>query len=281
MSRLIRLRARASRSSLRAPLVWIRHLGIDISDVFLASYPRSGNTMLRFPLAEIIGGVPISFDHVQRMVPEIGVHGDAFPLLPGGGRLIKTHESYRRKYRRAIYIVRDVRDVVLSVFARESAMGILGGMNLDDYIEPFLNGKMSRWGAWQEHLEGWLNSPLACNGNLLVLRFEEIHEDIESATAQALEFLGVNSNPDAIHQACVNNSIERMRAKEKQSATLPQKGESGGLVRSGIAQGWRKTLSAKQVARIERHAGPMLHQLGYGIGLNHNFEGLRSQEAAR
>ena len=160
-------------------------------------------------------------------------------------------------------------------------MGILGGMSLDDYIEPFILGQMSRWGAWQDHIDGWLNSPAARNGNLLVLRFEEVHKDIESATAQSLEFLGVKSNPDVIHRACVNNSIEKMRAKEEQSATLPQKGEGGGLIRSGVSQGWRKKLSAKQIVRIERHAGAMLHQLGYGTGLSHNLEELQSQEVAR
>ena len=39
MSALMRLRARASRTAFRAPLVWARHLGLDDRDVFLASYP--------------------------------------------------------------------------------------------------------------------------------------------------------------------------------------------------------------------------------------------------
>lgn len=181
---------------------------------FLRPIPGSGNTLLRFALAELIGGVPVSFDQVQRIVPEIGVHVHAFPLLANNGRLIKTHEPYRSKYRRAIYIVRDLRDVVLSAFARESAVGILGGMSFDDYLEPFLAGHMSRWGAWQDHVRGWLNSPIANSANLLILKFEEIHRDVESAVAKALKFLGMKTHPDAIHRACVNNSIEKMRAKE-------------------------------------------------------------------
>src|ERR1700744_2321096 len=114
MSALTQFRGRMARTRLRSPLVWLRHLGLDTSDVYLASYPRSGNTMLRFVLAEILSGIPSSFDSIQRIVPEIGVHVHAHPLLPGAGRLIKTHEPYRRKYKRGIYIVRDIRDVMLS-----------------------------------------------------------------------------------------------------------------------------------------------------------------------
>ncbi len=267
MSALMRIRARASRTSLRAPLVWARHLGLDSSDVFLASYPRSGNTLLRFPLAEAISGALCSFENVQRIVPEIGVHVYAHPLLPAGGRLIKTHERYCRKYRRAIYIVRDVRDVLLSSFSREAAMDLLDTQAIDRYIEPFMQGKMSRWGAWQNHIEEWLNSPLAGNGNLLLLRFEDICNDVEAAMSHALTFLGMPADPTVIHRACANNSIEKMRAKEDQSATLPKsRVHEGRLIGSGVAQGWRQKLSQQQTGLIERYAGATLACLGYPTG---------------
>jgi len=267
VSALMRIRARASRTSLRAPLIWARHLGLDSSDVFLASYPRSGNTLLRFPLAEAISGALCSFENVQRLVPEIGVHVYAHPLLPGGGRLIKTHERYRRKYRRAIYIVRDVRDVLLSSFAREAAMDLLDSAALDRYIEPFLQGKMSRWGSWQNHIEEWLNSPLAASGNLLLLRFEDICNDVETAMSRALTFLAMPADPAAIHRACANNSIEKMRAKEDQSATLPKsRAHEGRLISSGVAQGWRQKLNQQQTALIEHYAAATLSCLGYPTG---------------
>ncbi|MGA7754355.1 MAG: sulfotransferase domain-containing protein [Candidatus Sulfotelmatobacter sp.] len=264
MSTLIRIRARASRTSFRAPLVWARHLGLDSSDVFLASYPRSGNTLLRFPLAEAVSGAPCSFQNVQRIVPEIGVHVDAYPLLPSGGRLIKTHERYRRKYRRAIYVVRDVRDVLLSAFSREAAMDLVDPAALDDYIEPFMQGRMSRWGAWQNHIEEWLGSPLARSGNLLVMRFEDVSKDIEGSVARALGFLSLPADQAAIRRACTNNSIDKMRAKEDQSSTLPKTGaQAGRLINSGSIYGWRQRLSRPQVALIEQYAGKVLSRLGY------------------
>jgi hypothetical protein len=70
---------------LRAPLAWLRNLGIDSHDVFLASYPRSGNTMLRFMLAEALSSVPSSFETIQRLIPEVGVHETLSPCCMGPG----------------------------------------------------------------------------------------------------------------------------------------------------------------------------------------------------
>jgi hypothetical protein len=269
MSALTQLRARASRTGLRAPLAWIRHLGIDTSDVFLAGYSRSGNTMLRFPLGEVLSGIPSAFDTIQRIIPEIGVHANAYSLAPGGGRLIKTHEPYRRKYKRAIYVVRDVRDVMLSSFARESSLDVVHIHTLDDYVRPFLQGRMTRFGSWQAHVEGWMNSPLATKGDLLVLRFEDMREDLEAALARCLEFLGKKADASLIHAVVHNNSLENMRTKEDQSKTLPKSpNEEGRLVGRGNVQGWKQKLTEPQLKIIDEYAGETLARFGYPTGIS-------------
>jgi estrone sulfotransferase len=270
MSALTRWRARAARTRLRAPLVWLRHLGLDSTDLFLASYPRSGNTMLRFMLGEALSGVPSNFDQIQRIVPEIGVHGEAYPLVPGGGRLIKTHEPYRGKYRRAIYIVRDVRDVMLSSFARETALDVLHVRTLDKYVRPFMQGKMTRFGSWQAHVDGWMNSPLAKTGDLLVVRFEEMRKDLEGTVARCMEFVGKKVDLPVIRAAVLNNSLEKMRVKEDQARTLPKSpGEEGRWVGKGAVHGWRQKLTERQIEIIDEFAGDMLGCLGYARGIEH------------
>jgi len=264
MSALARFRARAARTRLRAPLVWLRHLGLDSTDVFLASYPRSGNTLLRFMLGEALSGVPSNFDRIQRVVPEIGVQVHAHPVVPGGGRLIKTHEPYRRKYRRSIYIVRDVRDVMLSSFARETALDVVHIRTLDDYVRPFMQGKMTRFGSWQKHVDGWINSPLANRGDLLVVRFEEMRNEPEGTVARCLEFLGKTLDASVIRAVVRNNSLEKMRAKEDQAKTLPKSpGEEGRWVGKGAIHGWRHKLTAQQLEVVGEFAGETLAWLDY------------------
>jgi hypothetical protein len=223
--------------------------------------------MLRFPLAELLSSALPSFENIQFLVPEIGVHLHAHPMVPGGGRLIKTHEPYRREYKRAIYVFRDVRDVMLSNFARETAMGSLHVRNLDDYIVPFLRGKMTRFGSWQRHVEGWLNSPLADRGGLLWLCFEEARNDLAGAIARCMEFLGLPANRSAIQTAVRNNSLEHMRVKEDRATKLPKSSaEEGRQVGTGAIEGWRRKFSLRQLEIIDELASEQLVRLGYPLG---------------
>ncbi|HKS75489.1 MAG TPA: hypothetical protein VJQ82_19930, partial [Terriglobales bacterium] len=48
------IRYGVAKSKLRAPLVWLRHRGLGPRDTFVASYPRSGSTWLRFQLFELL-----------------------------------------------------------------------------------------------------------------------------------------------------------------------------------------------------------------------------------
>ncbi|MGC1371780.1 MAG: hypothetical protein WA824_06540, partial [Candidatus Sulfotelmatobacter sp.] len=68
-------------------------------------------------LYEILVGQSSSFVNIRQLVPDIGQQDAAQPLLAQDGRLIKTHEPYRPAYKKAIYLVRDARDVALSEFA--------------------------------------------------------------------------------------------------------------------------------------------------------------------
>src|SRR5215472_10450025 len=106
MAILRRFRYALSKTWLRAPLVSLRHRGLDARDVFFASYPRSGSTWLRFLLFETLSGQSSAFGKVNDCIPDVGDHLKAPRLLPGGGRLIKTHEPYRNSYEKALYIVR-------------------------------------------------------------------------------------------------------------------------------------------------------------------------------
>ena len=261
-----RFRHKAARTRLRVPLIWLRNRGLDRNDVFIASYPRGGSTWTRFVLYEILAGQPSSFDNVNRGIPEIGIHWSAKPLLPGEGRLIKTHESYRKEYRRAVYLARDMRDVIFSQYSREKELGILYD-DFDNYLSKFLQGKISGFGAWQHHIQSWVESPLSRTGDLLVLRFEDLRQDMESSVNRMLDFLGVRAEPEVVRAAIANNTIEKMRDKEKQSLTLHQakNGEEGRFVRKGAVGGWREKLTDEHLRLIDTYAGDAFRRMGYPL----------------
>jgi hypothetical protein len=261
-----------AKSGLRAPLTWLRHWGLDSSDAFIASYPRSGNTWLRFVLFEIlVTGQTAGFDEVNHIVAEVGLHGPAVPLLPGGGRLIKTHEPYRKQYQKAIYLVRDVRDVVLSEFAYQKALGWVPD-DFDRFLHEFLQGEVNPFTPWHQHVPGWIDSPLAASPNFLLIKFEELRRNTEQVINRVLDFLGVVVDPQTVREAIANNTVQRMQEKEQRSPQLsdsapkPTASEESRFIRSGSIGGWRNRLSDVQVETIEQRAGKVLARLGYPIG---------------
>jgi len=96
------------------------HRGIGPKDVFLASYPCSGSSWMRFLLLELLAG-DASFAAINVAVPYVGRHRVAPSIVPDGGRLIKTHEPHLARYRRAVHLVRDPRDVALLLFPIHAA----------------------------------------------------------------------------------------------------------------------------------------------------------------
>ena len=278
------MRYKASRTALRAPKAWWENRGLNDNDVLFASFERSGNTWLRFVLMEIMTTGDAGFLNVNQVLPEMGTHQNAQRVLPNGGRFIKTHESYRSQYKRAIYLMRDLRDVMLSNWARDKEMGFSAyfdhGKGMDGYVESFLQGKVTRLGSWQSHVSSWLDSPLAKNGNLLVVRYEDLRADTETGLVEMLDFLGVKSDRDRIRRAAENNSLRNMREKEekaKNSGATLGKGtllrkhrvdkEDARFVRTGSVGGWREKLSDTQIEMVRRYAGEALLRAGYPAGL--------------
>ena len=73
---------------------------------------------------------------------------------------------------------------------------------------------MTRFGSWQSHVDSWVNSPLAKNGNLLVVRYEDLRKDTETGLLEMLEFLGIPGDREVVRRAVENNSLRAMREKE-------------------------------------------------------------------
>jgi hypothetical protein len=275
-----RVRAKAARSKIRVPWVWSWHLGLKPQDAFLASYPRSGSTWLRFILFEVLSGEDAGFRKIEQRLPEIHVHRGIPPILPEGGRLIKTHEQYRKEYKKAVLLVRDVRDVFLSVYAAYGALGmapIVSKGDIDSFLLSFLEGRALQMGSWQEHSRSWLESPLAKDGNLMVIRYEDLRKNPEQMVGQLLQFVGITADPAAIRRAIANNTLQQMRAKEDSAKKAGEHSillgrrtgaeEGSRFVRKGAVAGWRGTLTDAQVKIILQHAGDTLAAVGYETGV--------------
>lgn len=258
------LRTRLRRTPLRQLWIWRRHKGLEAEDSFLACYPRSGSNWLQFMIFQALTGEDPTFKSVHQFSPYLGGHGRAGHLLPGGGRFIKTHEAFFPVYRRAVLLIRDPRDVVLSDY-RYLCQRDDYPWQFAQFVSEFVAGRAHGFGSWGQHLESWLDSGLS-EEELLVVRYEDLREAPETNLARVLSYLGVDSATLELDEIVNNNKIDRMRAKEQ--ARLASAGGSARprYVRHGRVGRWQTELTEGQRKRIETAFGAAMVRVGYELG---------------
>lgn len=259
------------RETARRGVVLKRHLGINPTDLVFASYPKSGSTWMRFVLVNALTGNDVDFDSVRLLSPPVGTQRGAVAIVPGGGRLIKSHEHPlfwpgARRRTRVFLLVRDGRDVAVSYFHHLVRQGIVPD-DLDGFIDSFVAGTVGPFGTWQAHVSRWLDFAADHPQQTALVRYEDLRADAASALMSATEHLGLSLDEAVIRRALVASTPDSMRAKEAGSArlrtTTVNKGNS--FVRKATAGGWSSALTESQVARIEAVAGEPLQRLGYAL----------------
>ncbi len=211
------LRPRLRRTALRPLVVAWRHRGLKPTDVVLASYPRSGSVWTKSMLADLLAGEQVSFGAADRLIPHMGAHRAGRAILPGRGRLIKSHESYHRAYGRSIYLVRDPREVVISYFGLVSRLPE-HTPELGEFVSRWLSGSVGGLGPWDDHVRSWLEGSM--RSPVLVVRYEDLVARPRELLGSMLDFLDVEVEPDAIERTIARNDRQRMAKRWQRDMPL-------------------------------------------------------------
>ena len=209
------------------------------SHVWLASYPRSGNTFLRTVLWHCFGLRSASLYPSDlggnRVLEEYVGHLEHGPNLraqleANGIALVKTHEP-PMDAAPAIYVIRDGRAASVSLW-RFGQKGIP--------LAAVIEGR-HRFGTWAAHVGAW--NPKE-RPNTLLLRYEELKDELPGALAKVSRFLG---KPVISERVPPRNEIAA---------------SDGVWVRQESS--WRTELQGKDLARFNEIGGDVLRAYGYG-----------------
>jgi hypothetical protein len=285
----VQLRASiASRSVSRA----LKQVGIDVSAesrklVWIASYPKSGNTWVRFMACNLLFGRQESAAALNTLAPDVHELGSGpDSAVPTG--LLKTHFAFTPRLpfadrtAAAIYVVRDPADVLASNFfysQRSQRLADASHSEFDRYVDQFLQHRGDpRWielgmGSWEDNVRSWLTTPV--DFPVLRLRYEDMIDDPLSACEAIARLLRPESPRADLKQAVDNSSFERMRDIERADVRNQRVGifykpylqasiDAGNrFMRRGMVGEGSARLSAEQHARLRSSFGPLLAELGY------------------
>jgi hypothetical protein len=247
-----------------------RSLLIFPDDIFLVSFPKSGNTWTRFLLANLrFPDQPATWANIDRLIPDpTGTTKRDFVRMPRP-RIIKSHECFDPRYPRVVYIVRDPRDVVVSQYHyHRKIRKIEDDSPIEKFVTRFLAGETCPHGSWGQNIGTWLFTSEG-NPRFLLLRYEDLVKDTARELAKVVAFLHLAASPEQIAQAVERSSADNMRKLEQ--AQTDQQGLTRGsrkdlsFVRAAGSGGWRSELPVPLVARIEAAWGPLMQHLGYGL----------------
>ena len=167
----------------------------------------------------------------------ICVHHASFPGVVG---LLKLHEPYTQSYQRAIYLLRDVRDVALSFLRLREVEG-LTEESFEQYLTRFVQGQVGAYGSWQDHVTTWLGA--AGQGrDILIVRYEDLVDDTAVKLNDMARFLGVLTNDATLEEVVANNRPALMRNRstpftaERMAVTVGD-GTYGQLAHSLLGKG--------------------------------------------
>jgi hypothetical protein len=248
-----------------------RDITVFPDDVFLASYPRSGNTWTRFLVGNLVHQQEaVTFLNVERLVPDMYKHSDRTLRNLPRPRILKSHECFDPRYRRTIYIVRDPRDVAVSNYYWEMKQRSMGdAYPIEQFVPRWIQAVYwGRLGSWGEHVTSWLSTRSGSSGFVL-LRYEDLIADAKPGLAKVAELLGFEAAPERLVRAQELSSADRMRKLEKEQGGkwVQTRGtrQDKPFVRKASSGGWRTSLPSQSVTLIEQEWGPIMKSLGYSL----------------
>jgi FkbM family methyltransferase len=206
--------------------------------IWLASYPRSGNTLLRIVLKTVFDRKTYSkHDDVNdigadaAVAEEVGhqflgaTWPEAFEKMRATDELylVKTHDAPEDEGK-AIYIVRDGRSTCRSFYHYLKDFPHLGLLfSVRDVVAGF-----TPFGSWGEHLDAW--QPLA-RPNTLLVKYEDLVANPTAEIARIAEFTGLTpqhewqNNFEKLHEM----NPKFFRAGTKNEAADALQGDDGDI----------------------------------------------------
>lgn len=240
-----------------------KHWGEHFPFYYVTEYPRSGGNWLSRMIA----------DYLQIPFPER-------PVFPLGFRcVVHNHWKHSGRLKRVYYLVRDGRDVCVSMY-----FFCIRGLNSSDRAIRQYYARRCRFAAstgdmiqrpadyLPQFIETWVKTPYGCRlswpehvgqwafdrPGVVVVKYEDLLDDCEGTLARILPV----HTGQAVVPARLSATVEKFRF-ENQTGRERGDANPSEFIRKGIAGDWMNHFTRDAGEAFDRYCGDMLVGLGY------------------
>jgi len=271
-------------------------------NIFLASYPKSGNTWMRAIIANLynfdkefnlktLKSIPLlsikkNFDEFENKIYSDNniLHFDwvsqniieCQKILNNKSNhlnIFKTHSVRHKKFTNEtvnagfIYIVRDPRDIVVSFknFSGKKFDEIINELLFQKKLMINTNGAMELLSTWDLHVQSWLNYNTVPR---LIIKYEDLKSNTKEIVLNIKKFLNkihklnINLSDNQIDKIIQNTNFNNLKKLENQN-DFDEASNHSKFFRSGNSNQWKDVLSKTQLQLIENNLQTLMKYFNY------------------
>ena len=268
--------------------------------IWLASYPKSGNTWLRIFLENLFRNTQSPADINELSVVKFSDNSFSLYETVSGKSLRNESDSNIHKLRNqvqkymgshsetvfakthnavmnfenspliwlehlagVIYVIRNPLDMLISFSDHYN-------LTIDDTIEAISSpyhrinstkkGIFQILGGWSNHYHSWFNVE---NLSPLCLRYEDMIQNPVKSFGKLTKFLGLPKDTPRLKRAIRHSSFQVVSKQETRSGFAEQSRAGHKFFRQGKVGSYRRVLSDDQIAKVIDNDGELMVEMGY------------------
>lgn len=237
------------------------------TDVFIATYPRSGTTWTRQIVHLLINRGEQGDTDFYQTVPylEFSLTGLSaaehvqYLMELTTQRYLATHLPYNFMPRsqaeqgRYIYVARNPKDCAVSCYYFYRSLDVIGFTgSWDDFFELFVGGHTG-YGNYFDHVLDWWRASRQTD-KILFLTYEQMYQDLPGVIAQIAAFIDLPVTPEIVAATATQTQFDTMRQNPKANmddVIVPRPEFPHKHLRKGKVGDWRTLFSREQNDRMD------------------------------
>jgi hypothetical protein len=234
-------------------------------DVFIAAYPKSGNTWMQNIVTGLIldsNSSNLTPQLVNEVVPDVHAKKYYKRLFPE--MVFKTHGLPTPRYKRVIHLVRDGRDAMVSYYNMGKNKSKNFPYSMKDMV---IHGKGVSPTKWHIHCQQWFENPY--NAEIVLIKYENLHLNPKSELRKICDFLALDISEERMMLVFENNSIDHVRTRVGKFGmdndhTWENKSITS-FFRKGIVGGYKEEMPEDLIVYFNAESKDQLLQLEYDL----------------